>query len=224
METKAHRLEVKVDEAGEFRGYLSTFGNRDLDGDIVQAGAFAKTLMENPRFPGLWQHNTDEPIGVTLDAAEDQHGLALHGKLLIQDVARARETHALMRAGVVNALSMGYRATGKSYAGDTRLLEEVELLEWSAVVFPANPMARVTGVKEATAAGVDRLEEIRRWAVAEGKAGRVLPAADQALVRAAVEALNMLANEAGSEAVSEAGKGTTNPSGLVEYIYGKGTV
>jgi len=60
-----------LSDAGEFEGYASVFGNEDSYGDIIEPGAFAKTLKEhgddNP-IPILWQHDTYAPIGTTIEA------------------------------------------------------------------------------------------------------------------------------------------------------------
>lgn len=38
-----------VAEDGTFDGYASVFGNKDLGGDIVQPGAFARTISDHAR-------------------------------------------------------------------------------------------------------------------------------------------------------------------------------
>lgn len=149
MLIKAFGFEVKeLTDDGTFEGYASIFGNVDAYGDIVEKGAFKKTIKENPKPPILWQHNPDWPIGVTEEMHEDDTGLYVRGKL-VMEVQQAREAHALMKAGATKGLSIGYRLIKWliDQADQVRRLKEVKLMEWSPVTFPANTLARVTGVK-----------------------------------------------------------------------------
>lgn len=142
------QFDVKTDdEAGTFEGYVSTFGNTDLGGDKVIAGAFEEDLKLNgTRRPVLWAHNTNEPIGY-IDVRETARGLFGKGKLLL-DVQRAKEIAALMKAGVVSTMSMGYTVQVEKFVNGVRELHKVRLYEASAVVFPMNPAAVITSAKE----------------------------------------------------------------------------
>ncbi len=142
-------LAVKsLGDKGRFSGYASVFGVEDRDGDVMLPGAFGKTLAGRAQLPLLWQHDASEPVGYLHVLREDAHGLFVEGRLLLE-VARAREAYALMKAGVLDGLSIGYRAV--DYAIDTatglRQLREVELVEVSLVTFPANEGAVVTQLK-----------------------------------------------------------------------------
>jgi phage head maturation protease len=81
--------------------------------------------------------------------AEDHHGLHVKGRLLVDDVAKAREVYALIKAGAVNGLSIGYRPLVEEFDRTTEVnrLKEVDLWETSLVVFPANEAAVVTSIK-----------------------------------------------------------------------------
>ena len=63
---------------------------------------------KNKMPPVLWNHNDSEPIGVYTNIYEDEKGLYVEGKLLIDDVPRAKSTHALLKAGAIDGLSIGY--------------------------------------------------------------------------------------------------------------------
>src|SRR5512137_3020551 len=82
---KDHRwMNIKgVTEEGTFEGILSPYGNVDLGGDVVEPGAYTKTLKDRGNtVPLLWQHRTDMPIGEL--ALEDKpDGLYCKGKLLM---------------------------------------------------------------------------------------------------------------------------------------------
>ena len=147
MEKLGLRFEVKqLDEAGVFEGYAAVFGNEDLGGDVIEPGAFKKTLKENPTLPILWQHDVREPIGVTLEAYEDGKGLRVRGQLNLE-TSRGREAYALLKQGALRGLSIGYDTIKEVWHGSVRRLKEVRLWEWSLVTFPMNPKAQVTAVK-----------------------------------------------------------------------------
>lgn len=165
--TTAPLLEIKaLKDSGEFEGYGSTFGGEpDAYGDVIAAGAYAESLSAHKSkgtMPKLfWQHNAGEPIGKWLEAKEDDHGLLMRGKLNM-DVQRGREAHALLKAGDIDGLSIGYRI--KEYSVDTEsgvwTLEKLDLVEVSVVSVGANENAVVQSVKAAKAAH-DLLERLK---------------------------------------------------------------
>ena len=149
MEFKA--LEFKnsdVDlDARTFKGYAATW-DKDQVNDIIQKGAFTKTLQERAsRVKILWQHN--EPLGMPSLMREDEKGLYVEGK--ISKTRLGDEALELMRDGVVDQMSIGFSVPqGKSeYSGndDARIIKEVKLYEFSPVTFPANENAFITSVK-----------------------------------------------------------------------------
>lgn len=158
-EQKNLHFKVKsLDETGVFEGYASLFGEEDFGGDTVQKGAFARTIKENAalgrKFPVLWQHKTDEPIGVYLDVYEDAVGLFVKGQLLIDDVQKSKEAYALMKAGAVTGLSIGYGVKEYSIIENPenswdykRTLIDIDLYEVSQVTFPMLDSARIDAVK-----------------------------------------------------------------------------
>lgn len=168
MEKKtAPLLEIKaLKDSGEFEGYGSTFGGEpDVYGDVIAEGAYSDSLAAykaKGTMPKLfWQHMPSEPIGKWLDAKEDDHGLLLRGKLNM-DVQRGREAHALLKAGDIDGLSIGYRI--KEYSVDTEsgvwTLEKLDLIEVSVVSVGANENAVVSSVKAAKAAH-DLMEKLK---------------------------------------------------------------
>ncbi|MBN7759988.1 HK97 family phage prohead protease [Nitratireductor aquibiodomus] len=153
IDRKAAPVELDVKEVasdGTFSGYASVFGVLDSYKEIVQPGAFTKSLQRYPahKVKLLWQHDRTEPCGVWLSFEEDAHGLKATGRILLE-TTRGREVHALMKAGAVDGLSIGFRTIRDSMdrAKGARLLHEVELREVSIVSFPANEEATVTTVK-----------------------------------------------------------------------------
>ena len=112
LEGKAVSLDFKASPEGVVEGYASLFGEVDQGGDTVVAGAYTKSLLSlaegNRRVKMLWQHDPYQPIGVWDEVKEDARGLFVKGRIL-KDVERGREAVALMEAGAMDGLSIGYR-------------------------------------------------------------------------------------------------------------------
>jgi HK97 family phage prohead protease len=146
MQHKSVAFRADDIEGRTFKGYASTY-DKDLGGDVIAPGAFAKTLAERgARVKVLWQHS--EPIGRPVDMREDGKGLYVEAK--ISNTRLGDEALELMRDGVIDQMSIGYSVPqGKSeYQEDgTRLIKELKLYEFSAVTFPMNEAAIITGVK-----------------------------------------------------------------------------
>lgn len=164
-------LEVKaVNDDGTFSGYGSVFGVEDSYGEIVAPGAFADSLAEiaakGRPVPVLWQHRSDQPIGIYDSLKEDDTGLYVEGSLLKDAVRQAAESYALMKAGAVSGLSIGYYVRQSSYDEKTnvRTLIKLDLVEISLVTFPANDEARIDAVKSKIAHGeIPSLPEFERF-------------------------------------------------------------
>jgi HK97 family phage prohead protease len=143
-------LEIKsLDANGRFAGYASVFDVIDSQRDMVLRGAFKNSLaVRLGQIKLLWQHQWEEPIGVLMKIFEDEKGLYVEG-LLLMEVARAREAYALLKAGAVNGLSIGYTPGRWLRDPDSgvRKLQSIDLWEISLVTMPANPAAKVTVVK-----------------------------------------------------------------------------
>lgn len=153
LEGKAVALDFKASSDGYVEGYASLFGEVDLGGDMVVAGAYTKSLAglasSNRRVKMLWQHDRDQPIGVWDDVKEDGRGLWVKGRIL-KDVEKGREALALVEAGAMDGLSIGYRPVKANRdAKGVRQLQEVDLWEVSLVTFPMQVTARIDAVKAA---------------------------------------------------------------------------
>ncbi len=137
----------QVEGGLEISGYASLFGDVDQGGDVVAAGAYAASLKAlgaaDRKIKMLWQHEPGQPIGVWDDVREDAKGLWVRGRIL-NSVEKGREAAALIEAGAIDGLSIGYRTVKatKNNKGQ-RLLSELELWEVSLVTFPMLPSARV---------------------------------------------------------------------------------
>jgi len=139
-----------LEDDGSFEGYASVFGVQDYDGDVVVKGAFSNTLRqarESGRMPKmLWQHNRMQIIGKWSEMSEDETGLFVKGTLIL-DVMQGREAYALLKADVIDGLSIGFNITEGKRGDAGVVIEEVDLMEVSLVTWGANPDALVTQVK-----------------------------------------------------------------------------
>ncbi|MCA0044697.1 HK97 family phage prohead protease [Celeribacter litoreus] len=149
LEHKFARLgdEVKVKDGVAIEGYASLFGREDTGGDVVLKGAYAKSLAalaaKGRSVKMLWQHDPAQPIGIWDEVREDARGLYVKGRLLT-DLQKGREAVALIEAGAIDGLSIGYRTVkAQRDAKGSRLLSELELWEVSLVTFPMLPEARL---------------------------------------------------------------------------------
>ena len=150
LQTKTAAFEIKrePDQDGEFEGYASVFDVVDQGMDVVAKGAFRKSLESGRKVKMLWQHDSTKIIGVWDEIAEDEKGLRVKGRLL-KEVQLGREAMAMLRAGAIDSMSIGYRTIEAvpEAGGRVRKLTEVDLFEVSLVTMPMNEMARVTDVK-----------------------------------------------------------------------------
>ncbi|MEM7319621.1 MAG: HK97 family phage prohead protease [Pseudomonadota bacterium] len=138
---------LTVKDGTVIEGYASLFNEADIGGDIVCNGAYDGSLARLERagqkVKMLWQHEPAQPIGVWDEVLEDSKGLHVKGRLL-EATQKGREAAALIEAGAIDGLSIGYRTrkASKDEKG-RRLLTELELWEVSLVTFPMLPSARV---------------------------------------------------------------------------------
>ncbi len=146
-EAKFIALDLKsVDADGVFEGYASLFDREDLGRDVVVRGAFHDSLSQRGAagVRMLFQHDPSQPIGVWSQLEEDGKGLFARGRLT-SEASRAREVMALMKAGAIDGLSIGFRAlkSRRDARSGVRRIEKVDLWEISVVTFPMLPDARI---------------------------------------------------------------------------------
>ena len=149
-ETKFAPLDLAAPTAsGHLEGYAALFGEPDRGGDIVAPGAFADTLRDRASSVKLlWQHDPARPIGVWVAITEDSRGLHGRGRRLTAS-PKGREAAALLEAGALDGLSIGYRTVEAERAGPHRRLTRLELWEISLVTFPMAERARATSAPPA---------------------------------------------------------------------------
>ena len=137
----------------------------DSVNDIIMPGAYKGTLKRrNPK--GVWSHDTNIPIAKTLQVEELMPGdprlpqdliLKNAGALLVRmqfnlNTSRGRDAfHDVQFFGPEQEWSIGYAVTeGKSETGKDgiRRIKELELYEYSPVIFGAAPHTRTLSIKE----------------------------------------------------------------------------
>lgn len=157
METKRlyTRVEIKAVDTSQrlITGHAAAIGNRDRTSDIIDKGAFDRTLLENPDVLVFIGHDASRlPVGEPASMAQDAKGLLTTTRVYntpagdeLLEVARQR-----MASGKTLGMSIGYRTVKHKYVGSVRHLQDVDLLEYSFLASPnlaANPEATVTAVK-----------------------------------------------------------------------------
>lgn len=152
------RLEVKaqlaVSDEGEITGTAWPFGTPDRVGDVIEKGAFGAPVT----LPMLFAHDQGQVVGVWDQIGETEAGLTVKGRLLVEDVARAREVRAMIRAGAVTGLSIGFVTKSAKRHAKGRTISALDLHEISIVAVPAHPGAQITSIKSVTSKDTPNME------------------------------------------------------------------
>ena len=123
-------------------GYASLFGVEDLAGDVVRAGAFARSLARGASVGMLLSHVGGRTAGRWTVMREDGRGLFVRG-LVTDDTAAGEAALRLIGQKMMSGLSIGFIARDWSLrVGRGRELREIELREISLVTSPMLPGAR----------------------------------------------------------------------------------
>jgi len=144
--------ELKAEaETRVIEGYAATFGNVDLVDDVIDPGAFTKTISEQGNKENrikvfLWHR---EPIGMPIEMREDERGLFTRSR--ITKTEAGDKALAWVKDGIASHMSIGFDVIkSEEKARDDqkiRHIKEVKLWEYGPVVWPANPQAVITSVK-----------------------------------------------------------------------------
>jgi len=137
-----------IDEnLGIVKGYGSVFGNKDSDNDVIEKGAYRRTIKNNgSRVKYLYQHDITKPIGKMKELYEDEKGLVFVAE--VPKTTFGNEVLELMKYGVIDENSVGIMPVKKDYDEDgVRVIKEAKLYEISAVTIAANDEAKILEVK-----------------------------------------------------------------------------
>ena len=150
METKNYRIKAKKIDRDQrtFSGYAAVFGNVDSYNDIIERGAFKKTIQERgDRIKVMYNHMW--MIGRVQAIEETAKGLYV--ECYISDTMRGNEVLTLIHDGAVDEMSIGYEPINSQYEDvkgeKVRIIREIKLYEVSPVDFAANDQAIITEIK-----------------------------------------------------------------------------
>ena len=152
-EAMAGGAPLSGDGGPRIEGYASLFGVVDLARDMVEPGAFARSLAKRGAagIRMLFQHDPAEPVGAWTSIREDANGLYVEGRLT-PGVQRSRELAILIGAGALDGLSIGFRTARAATEPRSRVrrILEADLWEISIVTFPMLPGARIRAPQPAS--------------------------------------------------------------------------
>ena len=153
LQQKASKFTVKDfdDTTRIVKGYASVFNNKDSDKDIIQKGAFKRSIKAlgpdgADRIKLLAQHKLDRPIGKMIILKEDSNGLYMEAKFGTH--RDGDDYYKMAKEGIINEFSVGFQAIQKEKNDDGGYdISEIKLWEVSMVTIAANDEAIVTDVK-----------------------------------------------------------------------------
>lgn len=139
VDDSTRRVKVAVNEVGTI----------DLDRDIIDPGAYAKTIRERgPQGVNLIWHLTDHRASLK-DAVGKPREVMVEGSKLVfvTDIAKTswgNDVLEFYKSGAINQHSIGFRTIksepiNAGSANEHRLIKEVFLYEGSAVLWGAHP-------------------------------------------------------------------------------------
>jgi HK97 family phage prohead protease len=142
--------QIKLDpESGIFEGFCAAYGNVDTWGDRLNPGSGLEVASRNPTLPIYFDHDWMQgqpPVGKSTGFDEREEGLWTSGQIFTT-FDKGRQIHKGMIEGVLNSLSIGWKAKEWKINDGIREVDRYDLEEYSIVNFPANERARVTMVK-----------------------------------------------------------------------------
>jgi len=130
---------------GVISGYFAMFGNKDLYGDIIEKGAFSKTVQE--RGPNgkqlikyLLDHDRTKAVAKIINLEEDSKGLRYEAKIGTHSLGV--DFMKMIESGLINQHSFGFIIMKEMYDSQMKAnrIKEVMMHEGSAIQFlGANP-------------------------------------------------------------------------------------
>lgn len=155
---------------GIVSGYFALFGNKDLDGDIIEQGAFTKTIRERgPNGKGLIKflldHDRTKAVAKITDLEEDHKGLKYVAKIGNHNLGL--DFMKMVESELINQHSFGFATIKEMFDESMKAnrIKEVMMMEGSAIQFlGANPETTFIDLKNAEdhLKYLDRLEKFIR--------------------------------------------------------------
>ena len=132
------------EEDGTIEGYAVRFDIVDSYRTSFDRRAFAS---EASNLPMLWHHRADEVVGSVRSIVVENDGLKIRGKLNLE-IQRAREVRAMLIAGDIKGLSIGFnRLKDEARANGVRHITQARLREVSFTALPSVPGSHVTSIR-----------------------------------------------------------------------------
>jgi HK97 family phage major capsid protein/HK97 family phage prohead protease len=144
-------LDIKaVDDATRTITGMASTPEPDRMGDVVEPkGAKFKLPI-----PLLWQHRSDQPIGLVTEARVTPKGIEIKAEIASVDEpgdlkTRLDTAYQTIKAGLVRGLSIGFRSLEDAYdrENDGFHILRWEWLELSCVTIPANAGAEILSLR-----------------------------------------------------------------------------
>lgn len=170
-------VDVKL---GIVTGYFANFGSKDSDGDVIEAGAFAKSIKDHgpksgqPRIKHLLDHNTTKAVGTIQELKEDSFGLYYESKAGRHQ--NGVDFLLMVEDGIITEHSIGFNIVkyrseiDEAKKESTWYLEELKLWEGSSLqCWGANANTPIEGVKSLRIDTISERIELLEKAIKNGK-------------------------------------------------------
>jgi HK97 family phage prohead protease len=170
LEFKIDKIENKQDGGLIWNGYVAAYNNIDSYGDVIVKGAFDSVIGKT--IPAFYEHKYH--VGKLNVVNEDLHGLKVSGELMpdeLQDPSVGKlsaKIRWMMENDGVGSLpfkmSIGYITknfeNSKQDGKNVRVLKEIDLVEGSIVLQPANKNAIITDWKSGDYLTMESIDSI----------------------------------------------------------------
>lgn len=125
---------------GIVEGYFALFNSKDHDGDIIERGAFSKTIAERgPNGKGLIKmlldHDQKKVVAKINELYEDEKGLRYVAK--IGSHLAGKDFQAMIESDLINQHSFGYKVVKQLFDNQSKAnrVKELFMAEGSAIQF-----------------------------------------------------------------------------------------
>lgn len=182
MELRTYTSEMVVNSEDELRieglvngteTWSCVLGNKKKFIEKINKGAFLRALTKGDRFDFLAEHDRSLLLATTengsLELWEDEEGLKMRANIV--PTSYGKDIYTLIRSKVINHMSFGFRVLKDSWKKGLdgiyeRSVEELELIEVSAVRNPAYPCSAIAArnielIEDVDIPEIEEIEEER---------------------------------------------------------------
>jgi HK97 family phage prohead protease len=138
-------------EARKVKAVVAVFNNVDLDNDIIIPEAVTKTILERgPQGKNLIWHLVDHEANLKSSVGKPESIYVQGNELIaitpIVDTELGEDYLKMCNEGIINQFSIGFSTVKSVMKDDVRVIQELKLYEYSAVLWGANPETRMVGM------------------------------------------------------------------------------